>query len=189
MLRTIADLIESVPKSIGERTRPLGEEALNQSGEYILYWMQTAVRVEENPAWNCAVYAGNELRLPVFIYYGLSEKYPYASDRHHTFILQGVRDVQAALLGSGIAFACDLERPGHRGPHLRALASRAALVIIEDMPVEPLSHWTRTRRRNTKTPIVAVDTSCVVPMRLVGKAYDRAFAFRQERPSNFMRNG
>jgi deoxyribodipyrimidine photolyase len=65
----------------------------------------------------------------------LSERYPFASDRHHTFILEGARDVAEELASRGIPYAFHLERPGHRGPHLLTLAGRAALVITEEMSV------------------------------------------------------
>jgi hypothetical protein len=46
------------------------------------------------------------------------------------------------------------------------------------MPVAPLRGWTEALARQTPVPILAVDTACVVPMQLVGKPYERAFAFR-----------
>jgi len=71
-----------------------------------------------------------------------------------------------------------LERPGHRGPHLRTLACRAAVLVTEDLPTQPLTGWVDRLAARCDTPLWAVDTACVVPMRLVGKAHDRAFAFR-----------
>ena len=141
--------------------------------------MRTAVRVDENPALDAAIVLANSLRLPLLVYHALSEKYPYASDRHHTFILQGARDVQLALSDKNLSYAFHLERPGHRGPHLQTLSERAAVVVTEEMPVAPLSRWTRQLSRSVETPVIAVDTACVVPMQLVGRAYERAFAFRK----------
>ncbi|MGI9472394.1 MAG: FAD-dependent oxidoreductase [Rubripirellula sp.] len=108
----------------------------------------------------------------------MSERYPFASDRHHTFILQGARDVQLAMADKNLSYVLHVERPGHRGPHLKTLAKRAAVVVTEDMPTEPLRSWTVELIRVTRCSLFAVDTACVVPMRLVGKSYERAFAFR-----------
>ena len=140
-----------------------------------------AVRDHENPALDAAVAAANALGLPVLVYHGVSERYPYASDRHHTFILEGARDVAAGLAARGIAYALHVERPAARGPMLRALCESAALVVTEDVPVPPLDSWTArlaARLAKTSVPLWAVDASCVVPMPLVGSRYDRAYAFR-----------
>ncbi len=95
------------------------------------------------------------------------------------FILEGARDFAAELRERGIATAFHLERDGHRGPHLRTLAMRAAVVITELMPVAPLAQWTSALSNAIETPVWQVDTACVVPMPLTTKAYDRAFAYRE----------
>ncbi|MDH3661834.1 MAG: FAD-dependent oxidoreductase [Alphaproteobacteria bacterium] len=169
----------TLPDHLEERCRPLGDAEPAPDGDFVLYWMRTACRAHENPALDVALTVGRAIDRPVFVYHGLSETYPYASDRHHSFILEGARDVQAEMASRGIGYAFHLERPGHRGRHLVTLAEKAALVVTEDMPVDPLRRWTKRLAEATLTPVWAVDTACVVPMRLVGRAYDRAFAFRR----------
>jgi photolyase PhrII len=147
----------------------------------VLYWMRMAVRDHENPALDAAVAAANALDVPVLVYHAVSERYPFASDRHHTFILEGARDVAAGLEARGIRHALHVERPGARGPMLIELAECAALVVTEDVPVPPLDAWTArlaARLADAGVPLWTVDASCVVPMPLVGKRYDRAYAFR-----------
>ena len=176
--RWVSDgLLDGLPEVVRERVRPCssGETA----GEFVLVWMRTAVRAHENPALDAALLAADQLGLPVFVYHALSERYPYASDRHHRFILEGARDVAGQLAERGIGTAFHLERPGHRGPHLRTLAERAALVVTEDLPVPPLTTWTVALRDATSTPVWVVDTACVVPMRLVDRSVNRAFEFRR----------
>ncbi len=175
---TSADWLDELPDSLRERARLLRSRE-PVPGEFVLYWMRTAVRSEENPALDAAIHLANCLDLPVFVYHALSERYPYASDRHHTFVLQGARDVQQRLQQREIAYAFHLERPGHRGPHLRELGRRAAVVVTEEMPTPPLNRWTELLSRQLDRPVVTVDTACVVPMQRVGKAYDRAFAYRK----------
>ncbi|WP_442508544.1 FAD-dependent oxidoreductase [Novipirellula sp. SH528] len=174
----IDELQESLPAALAERTRLLGDKHLTSEGEFVLYWMRTAIRTEENPALNVAIEFANQLGLPLLVYHGLSERYPFASDRHHTFILQGARDVQMAFAKKSIAYALHIERNGHRGPHLKSLAQRAAVVVTEDMPTERLRSWTVGLSRVLQCAVFAVDTACIVPMRLVGRSYERAFEFR-----------
>jgi photolyase PhrII len=149
------------------------------TGEFVLYWMQTALRALENPALDVACQIAQSLDLPVLVYQGLSERYPFASDRHHVFILQGARVVHRDLANRGIPSVFHLERRHHRGPHLRHLASLARVVVTEDFPVEPVRSWVERLASRLTTPLLAVDTACIVPMRLVGRSYDRAFAYRQ----------
>jgi hypothetical protein len=143
--------------------------------------MRVAVRGHENPALDAAVAMANALGTTAFVYHAVSERYPYASDRHHTFILEGARDVARELRARGIAYALHVERPGSRGPFLRELAEGAALVVTEDAPVPPLSDWTgrlASHLRAKDVPFLVIDASCIVPMPLVSQRYDRAYGFR-----------
>ena len=133
--------IEDLPPHLRVRTHDAAEVEVGD-GDFVLYWMRTAVRGHDNPALDVAILAADAMDVPVFVYHALSERYPYASDRHHRFILEGARDVQAELAARGIGYAFHLEREGHRGNHLMKLAGRASLVVTEDMPVSPLRDWT-----------------------------------------------
>jgi photolyase PhrII len=150
----------------------------DSAGECVVYWARTAIRAHENPALDTAIILARRLALPLFVYHALSERYPYASDRHHMFILEGARDFAAALSARSIGTAFHLERDGHRGPHLVTLARRAAVVITELMPVTPLDTWTTALRKAIIAPVWQVDTACVVPVTLTATAYDRAFVYR-----------
>ncbi|MCG8457320.1 MAG: FAD-dependent oxidoreductase [Holophagales bacterium] len=175
----------ALPARLAERARVVGAgtrltlDDLSRHGSLVLYWMRTAVRAHENPALDAALELGQRLGLPVFVYHGIDERYPYASDRHHLFLLEGARDVAAELETRRIGYALHVARPGHRPPALRQLAGRAAVVVTEDMPVAPLQAWAEGLAGAVRAPIVALDTACVVPMGLVPPdATNRAFRFR-----------
>lgn len=174
----IATWLARLPPAVAERVRVVrgGPPA---AGRYVLYWLRTAMRGSENPALDAALALAHALGLPAFVYQALSERYPHASDRHHVFVLEGARDLAAALARRGVGYAFHLSRPGHRGRHLESLARRAAVVVTEDMPVMPLAAWTAVLARRVTVPLVAVDAACVVPMRLVGRRFSRAVAFRR----------
>jgi photolyase PhrII len=168
-----------LPPHLAERVAPPAPARKGvATGEFVLYWARTAIRAHENPALDVALTVANALNLPVFVYHALSERYPYASDRHHMFILEGARDFAAELTKRNIGTAFHLEREGHRGPHLKALAQRAALVVTELMPVAPLVAWTAALRADITAEVWEVDAACVVPVTLTRAAYDRAFVYR-----------
>ena len=78
-----------VPQHLQERILFDDDEKRIANGNFVLYWMCTAMRVHDNPALDVAIEMANNLQIPVLIYQGLSEKYPFASDRHHQFIIEG----------------------------------------------------------------------------------------------------
>lgn len=176
--------VPPIPARLAERTRMVNVASRapqDQSPEqFVLYWMHHALRVEDNPALELAVMLASRLSRPLLVYLGLSERYRFASDRHHTFILQGFQDVHAQLSTLGIPVVLHVERYGHRGPHLRTLVSRSCCTVTEEMPVAPTRGWLERLSSTTRVPILAVDCSCVVPLRLMGRAYARAFEFRSE---------
>ncbi|MEM7193286.1 MAG: deoxyribodipyrimidine photo-lyase, partial [Pseudomonadota bacterium] len=172
-------MLFELPDCLAERCRAVNQAKPKSGGDFVLYWMRTACRAHENPALDVALITSRALDRPVLVYHALAETYPYASDRHHTFILEGARDVQAAMMERGIGYAFHLERPGHRGRNLLSLAERACLVVTEEMPVEPIRGWTKQLAKAVATPVFAVDTACIVPMALTKRAYDRAFAFKK----------
>ena len=107
-------LEEILPSHLLERLTSKRTEVRHDDAAYVLYWMRTAVRAHENAALDVALVTANKLGLPVLVYHGLDERYPYASDRFHTFILEGARDVQKELDARGIFYALNVRREGHR---------------------------------------------------------------------------
>lgn len=172
---------DSLPPALTERFRWLVSpaDAQSQPGSFVLYWMHSAMRAHENPALDVAICLARQNGLPLLVYHALSEDYPYSSDRFHAFILQGQRDVQRELSDRGIEAHFHLARDGERGPHLRDLTRQAAVLVTEDMPVQPLAGWMERLVSRTSTPIAMVDASCVVPMQMSPKSYQRAFEFRK----------
>lgn len=179
--------MSTLPPHLAERVRWVRDAGAaagtslpsSPDGRFVLYWMHHAVRAHENPSLDVAILLARHFELPLLVYHALCEQYPYASDRHHAFILQGARDVQREMADRGIAYHFHLQRCGHRGAHLRDLARRAAIVVSDEMPVEPIVGWTARLAATCRAPIVCVDASCVVPLPLADGAETRAVRFRQ----------
>jgi deoxyribodipyrimidine photo-lyase len=86
---------------INERVVQLNDAKTNQKARYVLYWMQMYKRTTHNHALTFAIRKANESSLPLVVYEGLKFYYPWASDRIHTFILEGVEENVANSSGSG----------------------------------------------------------------------------------------
>jgi photolyase PhrII len=187
------DLLSALPPHLRERASFVGERRPTKP-RFVVYWMRVAMRAHDNPALDVALATARELGLPVVVYQGLSERYPYASDRHHTFVLEGAADVARELAEKKLAYLFHLERPGHRGRVLHQLAKQAGLVICDAMPTPPLRAWTRALAAKVAT--IEVDASCVQPMSLSPAAPQRAYVFedhlrkqRRERLDKLVRSG
>lgn len=174
-------MLTALPPHLRERARNLNSIApltSNDPSAFVLYWMRTAVRSDENPALDAAKWIADDKDIPLLVYHSISEHYQYASDRHHTFMLQGARDVQRQLATLGISYGFHLATPDDRRSHLVDLANAAFVVVTEDMPVDPPRRFLNSLLKKTNTPVICVDTACVAPMQLVQKPYTRAFKFK-----------
>lgn len=174
----LSSLVQELPSHLSERCRFAKQALAGHAGDCIVYWMCTAIRTEENPALDVARSIAHHSGLPLVVYHGLSQDYAFASDRHHTFILEGAKDVQREFADAGISYALHLATRDDRQPHLVTLAARAACIVTEEMPTDPPRRFLRALARQADTAILCVDTACVAPMQLVKRAYTRAFEFR-----------
>ncbi len=188
--QSLERLIAALPPFYLERTRLLPANSVEASHEserksqavsdgYVLYWMATAQRLAENPALDVAWLLANEWQQPCLIYQGLTQRYRWASDRHHAFLLQSARELQSRAAEYGLDYVLEVESGrGTRSTRLKDLADAASVVVVEDFPCSPQRDLLKALRRATRTPIIAVDTACLVPPKLVGRAITRAFEFR-----------
>jgi len=166
---------------VRERTR-LAHPGSRDGGRFVLYWTATALRARDNPALDAARYAAHRAGLPLLVYQGLTHRAWYASDRTHTFLLESALSLGPALAALGIRHVLHLEptaRTTATPAPLVALARDAAMIFVEDFPTGDLPRWQARLAAASGRPVYAVDTACALPMALVGRAYVRAFAFRE----------
>jgi deoxyribodipyrimidine photo-lyase len=83
-----------------ERIQVKSAAPVNPSGDFVLYWMIAYRRVTWNFSLERAVAWARELKRPLLVLEALRCRYPWASDRLHTFILEGMADNAQRLEGS-----------------------------------------------------------------------------------------
>jgi deoxyribodipyrimidine photolyase len=81
----------------------------------MLYWLQMNRRVDSNHVLCFAPELADQRGLPLLVYGGLPCWYPYASDRLHTFIPQGVPQTERRLRKLGIGDMFHLRRRDPNG--------------------------------------------------------------------------
>ena len=78
------------------RIRALNARPVNPRGDFVLYWMIAARRTRWNFALQHAVDLCAELKAPLLILEALDSDYPWANDRIHRFVLDGMAANAAA---------------------------------------------------------------------------------------------
>lgn len=166
-------------KQISERVRLLNEKSANNYGKYVLYWMQMFKRAEYNHALNFAIRQANERKLPLVVYEGLKFYYPWASDRIHTFILEGVEEKRAAFERLGIRYVFYLQKDETSPKQTVArLAADAALIVTDDFPCFIIPQHNEAIARKAEIPVFAADSNGVIPMSRFEKEEYAAYTIR-----------
>ncbi|HSB16988.1 MAG TPA: deoxyribodipyrimidine photo-lyase [Bryobacteraceae bacterium] len=161
------------------RIRILNSQPVRPGARYVLYWAQMNRRVEGNHALLHAAELANSLGLPVLYYEGLTCSYPYANDRLHTFILEGVPDTEQRLRKLGIGYVFHLRRrQSDPDDVLYRLAKDAAAVVTDDYPTFVAARHNASVPAKVGVAYHVVDSSCVVPMGLFGKREYAAYTIR-----------
>ena len=163
---------------LSSRVTQLNQLKENTKGRYVLYWMQMFKRASHNYALNFAIQMANERQLPLVVYEGLKFYYPWASDRIHTFILEGVAEKQGEFSERGIRYIFYLQR-NERDPRntVAKLAREAALLVTDDYPCFIIPGH-NARIAQLKLPVYAVDANGMVPMSALPKEEYAAYTIR-----------
>lgn len=147
----------------GKRARP--------EGDYVLYWMQSTQRLDENWALRAATRAADKVGKPLLIHQGLDPTYPHANDRHSHHILHGARETAHDAEQRGLPYAFVLRR--QRSDDRRVvdrLAERAYAVITDRLPTAGVDARTRRFAQRSGCRVLAVDGYCTVPSGTFPKA-------------------
>jgi deoxyribodipyrimidine photo-lyase len=169
--------MSEVPAS---RLRTLNEEALKAHGGYVLYWMTAYRRPCYNFALQRAVEHALQLDKPLLIFEPLDADYPYASDRLHQFILQGMAaNAEHFLRRSAFYYPFVATEKGAGQGLLEALAKAAAVVIADDHPGFFFPRMLRSVADSIPVRFEAVDSNGLLPLRATETVFPTAYAFRR----------
>lgn len=171
------ELARSVPAI---RCRPLNDAPPRPEGRFVLYWMVAARRTRWNFGLQRAVEWSRELGKPVVILEGLRCDYPWASDRFHNFLLEGMADNAASLRDSGVFYYPYIEpKPGAGKGLVAAFAGRACVVVTDDYPVFFIPRMLEAAARKLDRLLEAVDSNGLLPMRAADRTFPTALSFRR----------
>lgn len=160
-----------------QRVRRLNDEPTREGGRFVLYWIQSAQRAEDNPALEFAVQRANDLGLPLVAAFVCTPDYPEANLRHYTFMLEGLLETLIALRSRRALPLLELGDPPDR---VIKLAERAAELVVDRGYLKHLKAWYEKVAEDCGCPFWQVETEAVVP---VESASEKAeYAARTIRP-------
>ena len=139
------------------------------SGEYILYWMRTAVRIDHNPALITALELGKKYDKPVLAMLYLNGTPMRLTDT----IPLSLKELSTYLKVERASHTVCVSRRKKRTRDLPRNAAKSLAVVTEDVPI-PFAKLDGGLAERSNTTMYLVDTDCLVPMKLSRKAPTRA---------------
>ena len=143
-----------------ERGLVLNDDAIRDRS-FVLYWMQAAQRAEWNHALEYAVERANKLGKPVVAAFSITDAFPEANERHYAFMLEGLKETQAALAKRGVQLVVVHGTPEHTIPEI---AKEAALLVVDEGYLRIQQHWRHAVAEAVDCRMVEVTTNLIVPV-------------------------
>ena len=153
-----------------ERVQNLNEGEV-KGGDYVLYWMQSSQRAEQNHALEYAVQRANDLDQRLLVVFGLTDDYPEANLRHYTFMLEGLKDAQEALKDRGIKMVV---RGGSPDEVAIDAGKDASLIVTDRGYMRPQKRWRERVSKEAGCLVTQVESDVVVPVELASGKQEHA---------------
>lgn len=160
-----------------DRISNLNNKPDNPDGEYVLYWMQSAQRAEDNPALEFAATRANHLGLPLVTVFCCTPHYPESNLRHYTFMLEGLFETLGVLAQRQILPMLVVGEPSQEVPRV---AKNAAEVIVDRGYLANLRRWYDSVAQQISCRLWQVEGEAVVPVELASTKAE--YAARTIRP-------
>jgi deoxyribodipyrimidine photo-lyase len=155
-----------------ERIKSLNQKSIRK-GAYVLYWMQASQRAEYNHALEYAISKANELRQAVIVFFGITDTFPEANERHYAFMVEGLREVKQSLEKRGIQMVIL-----HKSPEVGAvqLAKKASLAVVDRGYLKIQKQWRNDAATQMDCPLIQVESDVIVPVEEVSPKEEYAAA-------------
>jgi hypothetical protein len=136
-------------------------------------------RAQSNFALDRAIEHARDLKKPLVIFEALRVDYPFASDRLHTFLFQGMADNARRFERADVTyFPYAEERPGDGKGLLEALAARACVVVGDDWPCFFVPRMQAAAATRLDVRFEVVDSNGLFPMHATTRVFTTAHSFR-----------
>ncbi|HKL12020.1 MAG TPA: deoxyribodipyrimidine photo-lyase [Halanaerobiales bacterium] len=132
-----------------------------KDNKYIVYWMQAAHRVQDNPALDFAIKRANDIEVPLVVVFNLTDKFPEANLRHYYFMLEGLKEVNNDLTDLGIKFILKIGDPVK---NLAEISKDAVMLVSDRGYLKVERAWKQEVAEKINCRFVLVNTNTIVPV-------------------------
>lgn len=129
---------------------------------YIIYWMQSSQRIAYNHALQFAIMKANEMEKQLIVYFGITDKFPEANERHYYFMLQGLKEVKEGLENINIKMLIRNVSPEKGALELSELAS---MVVVDKGYLRIERQWREYLSKNANCLVIQVESNVIVPVK------------------------
>lgn len=150
-----------------ERISELNDKLINYSGRNVIYWMQSSQRAEHNHALEYAIKLSNDLKKNLIVYFGITENYPEANERHYYFMLEGLKSVKKDLKKRKIRMVV---LKGSPEIEILKFDKTASVVVVDAGYLRHEKMWRNYVSQQISCKFVKIETNVIVP---VGAASDK----------------
>jgi deoxyribodipyrimidine photo-lyase len=169
------------------RIRPANTRSVREDGARVVYWMIASRRVRFNFALQRAADWSRHLGLPLVILEAIRSDYPWASDRLHRFVADGMADTAAGLEARSVTYLPYVEPSKGAGRGLlEALSADAAVVVTDDFPTFFLPSMVTAAAAKIPILLEAVDSNGLLPMAAADREFATAYSFRRFLQKNLL---
>jgi deoxyribodipyrimidine photo-lyase len=162
------------------RVRAANDLAVDPSADYVLYWMIAARRPSWNFALDRAIAWASLVRKPLVVLEALRVDYPWASDRLHRFVLDGMADNARAFAKVSAFYYSYVEPAVGAGKGLLAeLARRATVVVTDEFPCFVLPRMVTAAAGRVGVRMEAVDSNGILPLAATSRNFTAAVHYRR----------
>lgn len=174
-----------MPTTPAIRVQQCNDAPLNPDGEYVLYWMISARRPQWNFALQHAAGLAAEHGVGLVVLEPLRCDYPWASDRLHHFVIQGMRANAEAFRQTPVRYYPYVERGKGEGKGLiAALGARAVAVVTDEFPCFFLPRMVAAGAKRLDVRLEQVDGNGLYPLRAADREFTVAHSFRRHLQKN-----
>lgn len=150
--------------------------------------MQINRRLHYNYALEYAVGWANKLDKPLLIFEAVRADYPWASERTHHFLMEGMAEHQQELESRRVTYYPFLEdQPGHRDGLLKLLSDNSCLVISDEYPAFIIPDNNDELAKQISVPYITIDSNGILPLNFTDKAPSSAYNYRRIMQKNFVK--
>ncbi len=144
-----------------------------QDNPYVVYWMQSSQRVFCNHALQYAIGEANKLEKPLLVYFGVTDHFPDANERHYYFMLEGLQEVQSELGRMGIQMLIQKVSPEEGAVGISSLAS---ILVVDRGYLRIEKTWRSHVAEHVRCPVIQIESNVIVPVEHVSDKEEYAAA-------------